>query len=97
MAKCIISREAEEDIDDILEYIALDNFEASIAFYGRLTALFDMLADNPEAGRGRPEIKEDIRSFPDGNYLILYRSWAGQIAIVRVLHAGRDIYNLPID
>jgi toxin ParE1/3/4 len=91
MPKYIIPHEADEDISEILAYIASDNFSAALAFYDRLIDLFEMLADNANAGRGRPELKEDIRSFPEGNYLIFYRLWAGKIAIVRVIHGARDL------
>jgi toxin ParE1/3/4 len=50
-----------------------------------------MLADNSKLGRERPELSEHLRSFPEGNYLIFYREWAGRIAIVRVLHGARDL------
>jgi toxin ParE1/3/4 len=91
MPKYIISREAEQDINEILAFIAADNFNAALLLYGRLIDVFEMLAENSNAGRGRPELKEDIRSFPEGNYLIFYRKWAGKIAIVRVLHGARDL------
>ncbi|MEP6789428.1 MAG: type II toxin-antitoxin system RelE/ParE family toxin [Acidobacteriota bacterium] len=91
MAKYIITREAEEDIDEILAYIAEDNFDASLALYDRLIKLCEMLADNPEAGRGRPDLKDGLRSFPQGTYLVFYRPWAGKIAIARVLHSARDL------
>lgn len=91
MGKYIITRQAEYDIDEILIYIAADNIGAALSFNDRLTHLFEMLAENPNAGRERPEIKEDLRSIPEGNYLIFYRKWAGNIAIVRVLHGARDL------
>lgn len=91
MAKPIITPEAEEDIDEILAYIAFDNFQASVAFYDRLIDRFETLAANPKAGRKRSELKEDLRSFPLGNYLVFYRTWAGKIAIVRVIHGARDL------
>lgn len=94
MAKYIVTREAEEDIDEILAYIAADNFEASLALYDRLIDLFEMLADNPKAGRERPELKEGQRSFPVDNYLIFYRGWAGNVAITRVVHSARDLDEL---
>lgn len=94
MAKFIISDQAEKDIDEILIYIAADNLDAAIAFNDHLTRLFEMLAENNEAGRERPELKEDLRSFPEGNYLIFYRLWAGNVAIVRVLHGARDLDEL---
>jgi len=91
MANYIVTRAADEDIDEILAYIAADNFEASFIFYDRLLELFRMLADNPAAGRERPELQEGLRSFPNGSYLIFYRRWAGKIAIARVLHSARDL------
>lgn len=91
MPKYIITREADEDINEILVYIAADNFNAAMNLYERFLDLFDILADNSNAGRERPELKEDIRSFTEGNYLIFYRPWAGKIAIVRVIHGSRDL------
>lgn len=94
MAKYIVTREAEKDIDEILAYIAADNLEVSIIFYDRLLELFRMLAGNPDAGRERAELQDGLRSFPKGNYLIFYRRWAGNIAIARVIHSGRDLDEL---
>ena len=91
MAKYTVTRRAEKDIDEILIYIAADNLDAALAFNDRLTAAFEMLVENAEAGRERPELKDGIRSFPQGNYLIFYRRWAGNIAIVRIIHGGRDL------
>ena len=91
MPKYIITRQAQEDIDEILVYIAADNLDAALLLNDRLTNLFGMLADNSRIGRERPELKEDLRSFPEGSYLIFYRRWAGQIAIVRVIHGARDL------
>ncbi len=91
MADYIITPRAEKDIDEVLLFIATDNLEASLKFHERLSNRFEMLAENPKIGRERAEIKQDIRSFPEGNYLIFYREWAGIVAIVRVLHGARDL------
>ncbi len=91
MARPIITPEAEEDIDEILDYIALDNFDASIALYDRMMKAFEMLAENPVSGRERSDLPEEMRSFPLGSYIIFYRIWAGRVAITRVLHAARDL------
>jgi toxin ParE1/3/4 len=91
MTKPIITPEAVEDIDEILAYIAADNFDASVAFYSRLMDLFETLVSNPKAGRERDDLEQGLRSFPFGNYLIFYRSWAGRVAISRVLHSARDL------
>ena len=94
MPRYVVARKAEEDIDEILAYISADNVEAAITFYGRLLDLFRMLAENPQAGRERIELQEGLRSLPEKDYLIFYRRWAGNIAIVRVLHSARDLEEL---
>lgn len=94
MARYIISSQAEQDIYEILSHIAKDNIDAALDLNGRLIEIFKMLADNQEAGRERPELIEGLRSFPDGNYVIFYRQWAGNIAIVRILHSTRDLDEL---
>jgi toxin ParE1/3/4 len=91
MANYIITPNAEKDIDEILLFIANDNIDAAIAFNERLISRFELLADNAKIGRERPELKQDLRSFPEGNYLIFYREWSGIVAIVRVLHGARDL------
>jgi toxin ParE1/3/4 len=91
MADYIITPNAEKDIDEILLFIANDNIDAAITFNERLISRFELLADNAKIGRERPELKEDLRSFPEGNYLIFYREWSGIVAIVRVLHGARDL------
>lgn len=94
MARYIISSQAEQDIYEILSHIAKDNIDAALDLNGRLIEIFKMLAENKKAGRERPELNEGLRSFPDGNYVIFYRQWAGNIAIVRVLHGARDLDEL---
>jgi Plasmid stabilization system protein len=91
MGRYLITPRAQEDIDEILTHIAADNLDAALSFNDRLTHLFEMLADNTLAGRARPELKEDLRSFPEGNYVIFYRPWAGKVAVVRVIHSARDL------
>ncbi len=96
MGKYIITRQAELDIDEILAYIAADSLDAALSFNVRLTELFEMLAANSKAGVERSELKEDLRSFPQGNYLIFYRRWAGNVAIVRVIHGARHLEEIFI-
>jgi toxin ParE1/3/4 len=91
MANYIITPNAEKDIDETLLYISADNINAALAFNDRLINCFKLLADNAKIGRERPELKQDLRSFPEGNYLIFYREWSGIVAIVRVLHGARDL------
>lgn len=87
-----ITETAESDIEDIVFYIADDNLDAALALYDRLTQCFEMLNLTPKAGRERKELHPDARSFPEGNYLIIYRIFAADdVEILRVLHGERDL------
>jgi toxin ParE1/3/4 len=91
MGKYTVTARAEVDLTEIALYIADDNVEAAIYLTDRLYHEFELLADNPGAGRERSELSAGLRSFPTGNYIILYRVWAGAVSIVRVVHAARDL------
>jgi toxin ParE1/3/4 len=45
-------------------------------------------------GRARPELAEDIRSIPYGNYVILFRYNGPYLEIVSIIEGHRDIEEL---
>lgn len=88
--------QAELDLLDIAEHIAEDaGPRAAHRFIDELDEKLTLYATQPEAGRARPELSEDLqsdlRSFPFGRYVIFYRPMEDGIAVVRVLHGSRDI------
>jgi toxin ParE1/3/4 len=85
------SPQAREDILDIWRFIAEDSEGAATALVRRFDSMIHMLADNPKAGRERPELARGIRSFAVGNYVIFYFPTPDGIDVVRVLHGARDI------
>lgn len=52
-----LTRQAEQDIDEILAYIAADNLDTALSFNDRLTQLFETLANN-EFNFDMPLVKE---------------------------------------
>lgn len=91
MAKYSTTEQADNDIDEVVGYIAVRNVAAAIELDQAIYDVFEMLADYPEAGRERNELKADLRSFPCSSYMIFYRLWAGDVMILRVIHAARDL------
>jgi toxin ParE1/3/4 len=85
---------AEEDLIEIWLYIAPDNVEAADLVLDEIEMRFHALAEHPSMGRMRLDIAPELRYFPVGNYLILYRTITSGVEIVRVLHGSRDIPNL---
>jgi toxin ParE1/3/4 len=87
--------QAEIDLEEIWLFIAADNIAAADRLLDRIGSVFEMLAENPGAGRHRPELGKSVRSFAVGNYIIFYEAVPNGADIVRVLHGARDI--LPED
>ena len=86
-----ISPRAERDLNAIWDFIAESNPIAATRFLNRIEERCQLLADNPMLGPLRPEFGRDIRSYPWGNYLILYGPTAGGVEIVRVVHGARNL------
>jgi toxin ParE1/3/4 len=82
--------EAEADIEAIVLYIAEDNPSAAVRWHTEILRKCRSLADMPGIGAARPEIRPDLRTFPVGNYLLLYRQLEGGAEIVRVVHGARQ-------
>jgi toxin ParE1/3/4 len=85
------SSRVDLDLDSIWSFIAADNVGAANRQIDRVGEVFEMLLQNPLAGRARAELGKDLRSFPVGNYIIFYLPLSDGIEVVRVLHGRQDI------
>ena len=92
MARYDVSEQAADDLFDIWRYIAVQG-SVNIArrMNNRFEEHFRLLAEQPLIGRSRSELAPDLRSFPVGNYLIIYRPTDYGVEVARVLHGSRDI------
>ena len=55
---------------------------------------FQMLAENPIAGRNQPHYIVGMRSFPHKKYIIFYFPIENGVEIYRVFHGARKIESL---
>ena len=81
---------AEADIEAIVLYIAEDSPQAARRWYETIYKCCQRLGEMPEMGVARPDIRADLRTFPVGNYLVLYRQIENGAEIVRVVHGARQ-------
>ncbi len=86
--------QAEEDLIDIWSYIAQENPQAADRMLDEFENKISLLAEQPYLGPARPDIAPEMRYFPVGNYLILYREVSSGVEIVRVVHGARRLSNL---
>jgi toxin ParE1/3/4 len=92
-----VSPQAASDLDDIWYFLATESGSIEIAdrFIDTITVRFATLAKHPHIGRRRDhDLRPGIRSFPVGDYMIIYRLDAADLLILRVLRGSRDIEGL---
>ena len=88
------SPRAESDLDDIWYYVAKASGSLEIAdrLVDAIADRFFLLARYPNMGRARDiDLRPGLRSFPVGEYMILYRIEGEDVMILRVLRGSRDI------
>lgn len=88
------TRAAREDLITIWAHIAEDNPQAADRLLDRLEEAANRLADNPQIGPARDDIRPGLRYLVSGPYLLLYRIRDGGIEIVRTVHGRRDLNGL---
>ncbi len=92
MNKYVLNVDAEQDLNEIWEYIADDSIDAADRWIAKLFDAFESLAQSPGIGHKREDLTAlPVLFWPVGAYLILYRVQAEWIEIVAVTQGARDI------
>jgi len=88
-----LAPEAERDLDDIAYYVARETrrFDIAERLIESITRRFYLLASHPRIGRARDDLLAGARSFPVGNYVIVYDVDDEDVRILRVVHGRRDL------
>jgi toxin ParE1/3/4 len=92
-----VARRAANDLDEIWYYVAKESGSVEIAdrLIDSITNRFLLLASHPHLGRSRDdEFGVGSRSFPVGEYVIVYCVEHGDVLILRVVHGSRDLQAL---
>jgi toxin ParE1/3/4 len=93
--KVVFTEPAEEDLEDIADWIAKDNPPRAINF---IQELREASLANGERANSFPLVgfrqADGIRRRVHGNYLIFYRTVADAVEILHVLHGARDYESL---
>jgi plasmid stabilization system protein ParE len=91
-----LSKRAQADLDQIWDYVAEQSDSTATAdrLIDTIIERFDLLGNYPEAGLARDDLGKGRRTFPVGNYVILYRVRGKDVLILRVAHSKRDLDTL---
>ena len=89
-----VAPQAEAELDNIWYYVAKESGSVEIAdrLIDSITERFYLLACHPHIGRHRDEdLRSGLRSFPVGEYVIIYRVEEKDVLILHVFRGSRDI------
>lgn len=84
---------ADNDLDRIWLHVAQESgsFEIADRLTDSITERFYLLSENPYMGRPRNDLRPGLRSFPVGQYVIVYRVENDDVLILHVFHGRQDI------
>ena len=95
MSRFILSPEARDDLDEIIDYIARDSPQAARRVLEKIKDAIVLLAEMPMIGHLREDLTEEpLRFWPVYSYLIIYRFERKPLEIVRILHGARDVKSI---
>jgi toxin ParE1/3/4 len=88
---------AEAELDDIWYYVVKESGSIDIAdrLIDSITDRFFLLSTHPHIGRRRDEdLRPGLRSFPVGEYVIIYRVENDDVLILHIIRGSRDLETL---
>jgi len=92
MASYLLSESARSDVLSIRDYTEYHwGKKQANKYLSELEQRLEWLADSPELGKKRDEIKDGYLSFPQGRHIIFYRTAASGIEVLGIVHQSEDI------
>lgn len=91
MTKYVLRPKAVEDMTSIWDYtIEMWGREQAERYVRMLDRTFSELVVNPNLGRSCDFIRQGYRKYRVGRHLVFYRTFEGDIEVVRVLHQSMN-------
>ena len=85
------SPQSETDLEEIADFIALDNPLRAVSFIREMKESCKKLQEFPLMGVARPELEKDSRMLVYKNYRIFYYVTENQVTVDRFLPGSRDL------
>ena len=83
--------QAEIDLEEIGDYITLDNPRRAVSFIREMRQHCEEIAGGPHRYVARPDLGDAIRICAHGSYLIIFEPFDAGALILRVLHGARNV------
>lgn len=98
MTRVLFAQSAQADLLEAWLFIAEENVNAADGVIDAIDKEAQILALQPLMGRLRPELSQEVRSWPTSTrYILFYLPTQDGISVLRVLHHARDISNISMN
>jgi toxin ParE1/3/4 len=94
MSSYSFSDTAVRDIDEICEYIAIQNSKAASQLFDLIRQKCKLVASFPNMGKTYSKLNPNLRGFVVEDYIVFYYPSSHGINIVRVISGYRDLDDL---
>ena len=94
MTKPFYTSAAQQDLADILTYIAKDKPGAALRWVGKIEAKCLTIAENPSFGDLQRHLGDGVRANSVGRFVIFHREANNRVEILRVIPGDKDIRHL---
>jgi toxin ParE1/3/4 len=93
MSRLVVSPSARNDLDQIWDYIAIENDApaAAMKLVDRFEETFAQISRNPGSGTRCEWLRPGLRRFPVWPYIIFYAPTHDGIEVLRIIHGARNI------
>lgn len=91
MSQFIISPTASQDLEEIVNYLSNQSFDAGEQFLAEFSQKCRNLSRFPNMGRSYADLVPQLRGILIQTYIIFYRSFEDGIEIVRVVNGYRNL------
>jgi len=93
-----ITQNAEDDLDEIILYIAQDNTQTALKILDRLQKKILSLKNCPERGRWVPELLDknikDYRELIESPWRIIYKIDAHDVYVLMIIDGRRNVSDI---
>lgn len=91
-----VTPQAEADLEEIGDYIALDNPRRAVSFIREIREHCEKIAQGPLHYVARPELGPQLRSCAHGNYVIFFEPFEDGALILRILQGARHFPDILV-
>jgi toxin ParE1/3/4 len=97
MSSYSFSDTAIRDLDEICNYIAVENSKAASQLFDLIRQKCKLVASFPNMGKSYSRLEPNLRGFIVEDYIVFYYPTSDGINIARVVSGYRDLEDLFLD